>query len=518
VSNVISFDIGTTHTKALLVDKTGKILGSASKEYRITYPNVGWAEQDPRIWWDAVCDVSNDLYSRYHGRFKDIGMIGLSGQMHGAVFLDANKNVIRPALLWCDSRTSKEVEQMRTVLTDNIVKTVLSNPILAGLTATKVLWLRNNEPEHYSKVKTLLLPKDYIRFLLTGTIGTDVSDASGTLFFNVKKGQWSAKVLELLGVNPEMLPPVRSSMSVAGTVINKAAEQLHIPADTPVIYGGGDAVMATVGNGVTAPGKALSVLGTGGNVTIFSDDPFADPKLSMNIFCNVIPGKWIRIGVQNYAGNSLRWLRDGLLLFEKLLFEEKERNPYEVLTSQATQIEPGSKGLLFLPYFMGERTPHMDPYARGVLFGLSGIHTRQHIVRAVMEGVIFSFRDTIELVRKMKVPVYSVRAAGGGARSPLWLQMQADIFNCPVETVKGSPGSGYGAALAAAVSLGLFSTIAEAVAINIHTDRVYTPDKKNTLIYNELFHEYQELYRSLKNNFYRMHKRMKNVEHIVAKY
>lgn len=498
MSSVISFDIGTTNTKALLVDETGKVIDTATKEYSVTYPNIGWAEQDPSIWWDAVCDTSHNLYSRYRSRFREIGVIGLSGQMHGAVFLDRNKTVIRPSLLWCDSRTTAEVAQMGTLLPDRIITTVLSNPILAGLTAPKLLWLRNNEPENYARLQTLLLPKDYIRFLLTGTIGTEESDASGTLLFDITRREWSNRVLHLLDVDPEILPQVRSSMSIAGTVTKKAAEKLCIPANTPVIYGGGDAAVATVGNGVIKPGKALSVLGTGGNVTVFTDNPAAGSKLCMNVFCNVIPGKWIRIGVQNCAGNSLKWLRDGLILFEKLISEEKEKNPYDLLSSQAALTEPGSKGLLFLPYFMGERTPHMDPYARGVLFGLSGIHTRQHITRVVMEGVIFSFRDTIELVRKMKVPVQTVRAAGGGAKNPLWLQLQADIFNCPVETVVGSTGSGYGAALLAAVSSGLFATIDEAVGACIQTDRVYTPQKKNVLIYDEIFREYQALYRSLK--------------------
>ena len=509
---IISFDIGTSGTKALLVDETGKITGSSFKEYEVSYPNIGWAEQYPEIWWDAVCETSRNLYNRFTNEFKDIRAIGLSGQMHGSVFLDAKNEVIRPALLWCDARTVREIEQMQSLLPLDIVVDILSNPLLAGLTAPKVLWLRNTEPQNYKRLKTLLLPKDYIRFLMTGEIGTDQSDASGTLLFDVKKRQWAYEVLEALGLDEKILPPVGHSIDVAGEVTKSAAKELKIPVNTPVIYGGGDAVMATVGTGIVESGRALSVLGTGGNVTIFSDKPFVDPKVRLNVFCNVIPDKWIQLGVQQYAGNSLRWLRDNLVLFEQLRMEQKDKDAYEMFSVQAAEIEPGSEGLIFLPYFMGERTPHLDPYARGVFFGLSGNHNRQHIVRAVMEGVIFAFRDTIDIVRKIGIPVDVVRTTGGGAKSPLWVQMQADIFGCQVETLKVDEGSGYGAALLAAVSVGMFSSINQAVEGNVEVDKVYTPDKKNTKIYDEIFREYSTLYPALKKNYMSIYKTMEKIK------
>lgn len=508
---IISFDIGTSGTKALLVDETGGITGSAFKEYGVSYPNIGWAEQNPLDWWDAVCETSQSLRERFINEFKDIKAIGLSGQMHGSVFLDAKNKVIRPALLWCDARTTAEVEQMRSLLNHNIITDILSNPILAGLTAPKILWLRDAEPQNYKRFKTLLLPKDYIRFLITGEIGTDQSDASGTLLFDIKKRQWACEVVEALGLDVKILPQVKNSIDIAGKVTKSAADGLGIGVNTPVIYGGGDAVMATVGTGIVESGHALSVLGTGGNVTIFSDKPIVDPNVRLNVFCNVIPDKWIQLGVQQYAGNSLRWLRDNLVLFEQIRSEEKDKDAYDVFSLQAAEIQPGSEGLIFLPYFMGERTPHLDPYARGVFLGLSGNHDRRHVVRAVMEGVIFSFRDTIDIVREMSISVNVVRATGGGAKSPFWVQMQADIFGCPVETLKVVEGSGYGAALLAGVSVGVFSSISEVVKNNVKVDKVYTPDRGNAEIYDEIFREYRLLYPALKKNYLSMYKTMEKI-------
>jgi xylulokinase len=501
MSHVVSFDIGTSGTKALLIDGTGKIVESAVKEYPISFPKAGWAEQDPRIWWDAVCETSRSLHKSHAREFDDLKAVGLSGQMHGSVFLDASGKVIRPALLWCDARTGPQVEKMASLLPRETVSRILSNPLLAGLTAPKLLWLRDVEPKAYRRLKTLLLPKDYIRFMMTGNLATEVSDASGTLLFDVKNRRWAQEVLDVLDLDAAILPRVGGSAEIGGSVTRSASQELGIPQETPVIHGGGDAVMATVGTGIVEPGRALTVIGTGGNVTIYSETPSVDPEVRLNTFCNVISNSWIQLGVQQFSGNSLRWLRDGLGLFELRIREEEERDAYEILISQAEKVAAGSEGLIFLPYFMGERTPHMDPYARGVFFGLSGNHDRRHFVRAVMEGVVFSFRDTVELVRQMGVPVRTVRATGGGARSPLWVQMQADVFGCPAEILEVDEGSGYGAALMAAVAMGLFDDVAEATEANIRVARIYEPNTRNQRIYDEIFREYQGLYPALKESF-----------------
>jgi xylulokinase len=432
--------------------------------------------------------------------------------MHGSVFLDAHHRVIRPALLWCDARTVAEVEQMRSLLSRDLISNTLLNPLLAGLTAPKLLWLKNVEPKNYAQLKTLLLPKDYIRLLMTGELGTEESDASGTLLFNVKTRRWAGEVVTSLDLDPDILPSVGRSVDIAGQLTASAANNLGIPASTPVIHGGGDAVMAAIGTGIVESGRALSVIGTGGNVTVFSDEPVGDPKVRLNVFCNAIPNKWIQLGVQQCAGNSLRWLRDNLILFEQVRLQEKDHSPYAVFSEEAGKVKPGSDGLIFLPYLMGERTPHLDPYARGVFFGISNHHDRRHLARAVMEGVIFSFRDAIDIVRENQIPVRTVRATGGGARSPFWTQMQADMFNCPVETLRADEGSGYGAALLAAVSTGMFPNVSDAVRATVQVANVHTPNPRNVEIYNELFGEYRALYSALKDRYANLYHTMEKIK------
>ena len=492
---LIGVDVGTTAVKAVAVDEMGRLLAEADVEQPISVPRPGWSEQHPEMWWSSTKSAVSALMGAVHRlpATVDVRAVGLSGQMHSSVFLDRSGAVIRPALLWNDVRTTEQCREMTTALGLNGLRRTVGNLALEGFTAPKLLWLRENEPASYDRIRTLLLAKDYIRYKLTGEFATEPSDAAGTLLFDVHRRRWSDEVLSTLDIPPDLLPTVVGSTEVSGAVTPSVALDLGLPPSTPVIGGGADNAAGAVGSGVVAPGRVQSSIGTSGALVTPVGRPRIDRQMRLHTFCHSVPDLWYLMGVVLSAGNSLRWLRD--------ILTEGGQVSYDLLTNEAAAVPPGSDGLLFLPYLTGERTPHNDSNARGVFFGLHLGHTRAHLVRAVMEGVTFALRDSLELMRPMVETIPQVRAIGGGARSPLWRQMQADIFGTPVLSLGDATGPAYGAAIMAAVGIGMFGSIREAADRWVSTNEITDPDIRKFQIYDELYQRYRDLYPSLKAHF-----------------
>lgn len=500
---VIGIDIGTSGTKAIAIDPSGHLLATAVVEYPLLTPKPGWAEQDPTDWKRAALEALARLAQSPAVSPNDVKGIGLTGQMHGSVFLDGENRVLRNALLWCDNRTAPQCEAITNKVGERRLIEMVCNPALTGFTAPKILWLRDNEPHLYEQVRKILLPKDYIRFVLTGEFATDMADASGTLLLDVKNRAWHRELMSILGIDADLMPPVFEGTAITGTLTAEAAEATGLRAGTPVIAGGGDQAAGGVGNGVVRPGVLSSTVGTSGVVFAFADRVSLDPRGRVHTFCHAVPGKWHVMGVVLSAGGSLRWFRDALCPAEKTVAIETGRDPYEYITGAAEHIPPGAEGLIFLPYLSGERTPHKDPYARGAFIGLSLKHTRAHMARAVLEGVAFAMRDSLEIIREMGVPIEQVRASGGGARSALWRQIQADVNKTPLVTTNIDEGPAYGAALLATVETGLYKSVEEACDAIIKVKEECGPDGANGKTYEVWFKEYQDAYRALAPGFRR---------------
>ncbi|MEM3112772.1 MAG: xylulokinase [Candidatus Anstonellales archaeon] len=498
---VIGIDIGTSGCKCILLDERGKVLASVTKDYPLYTPKPGWAEQNPEDWWRATKISIRQILKRLDS-IRNIKAIGLSGQMHGLVILDKNSRVIRPAILWNDQRTEKQCQEIQDKVGGiNGLLELTNNRMLPGYTGGKILWVRENQPHFYDRIKKILNPKDYIRFRLTGEFATEVSDASGTGLFNVRKRDWSYRLLELLDIPKEWLPRCYESCEISGALSAKIAKELGLPVGLPVVGGGGDAVVQTTGTGIIEPGILGTTIGTAGNVTTALDKCIENPDGKLQIFCNTLPGKWHVMGVTLAAGGSLRWFRDALGEFEKERAKRLGKDIYEILTREASGIEVGSEGLLFLPYLIGERCPYADPHAKGALIGLTLRHKKRHFIRSILEGVIFSLRDVAEVILKMGISFNQIRTSGGGARSKLWRQIHADVFGREVLTMSGSgEGSAYGAALVAGVGVGIWPNMEEAVkGLKIVTNN--SPIPENVEKYEKLFKIYQNLYKTLKPTF-----------------
>lgn len=488
----IGIDIGTSGTKALAVDPKGKILAEASTGYGSMHPKPLWSEQNPEDWWKATVKVVQSVVSKAKLKPTDVAAIGLSGQMHGSVFLDKNDKVIRPALLWNDQRTVEECAEIEELAggRKQLIKMV-ANPALTGFTAPKILWLRNKEPRNFAKTTKVLLPKDDVRRRLTGEYATDVSDASGTLLLDVVKRTWSKRLLKKLDLDPSLLPTCYESEEVTGKLTQEAADKLGLTTDCVVVGGAGDCAAGAVGNGIVKKGLLSTSIGTSGVVFVHSDEPQADPEGRLHTFCHAVRDKWHQMGVTLNAGGSLGWFRNTLCPGTK----------FEQLTREADEVPPGAEGLQFLPYLSGERTPHLDPLARGALIGMTLKHTRGHISRAILEGVTFSLRDSLAIMQELGVPVRQIRATGGGSKSPFWRQMQADVFGKAVTSMVAEEGPAYGVALLAAVGAGWFKNISEACNATVKTAGVTKPILKNRKAYDAAFPIYQGLYAALKDEF-----------------
>lgn len=498
----LGIDIGTSGTKTLAIDESGKILASATETYPCYVPRPLWSEQDPEDWWQAVVASVRQVVDRAGLKPDDVKSIGLSGQMHGSVFLDKNDKVIRRAILWNDQRTAAECAEIeqRAGGRKNLIKMV-ANPALTGFTAPKILWLRNHEKRNFDKLRKVLLPKDEIRRRLTGEYATEVSDASGMLLLDVAKRRWSSKLLSALELDESLLARCYESEDVTGTLRPEVAEQLGLSPKCVVVGGAGDCAAGAVGNGIVAKGVLSTSIGTSGVMFVHSDEVKIDPQGRIHTFCHAVRGKWHMMGVTLSAGGSLQWFRNALCKADIEACKVSGIDPYEVLTDEAARVPPGSQGLFFLPYLSGERTPHADPDARGCFVGITHAHTRGHLVRAILEGVTYSLRDSLEIIDGLGVPVRQIRASGGGSRSPLWRQIQADVFGRKVVTINTEEGPAYGVALLAAVAAGAFKNVVEACQATIRVVSETAPNRAAAKHYDRAFPLYQQLYRSLRDDF-----------------
>jgi len=487
----IGIDSSTTATKALLLAETGEVIGVASSIYDYETPKPLWSEQRPELWWTATVASIRQLLTETAVPPQSIQAIGLTGQMHGLVLLDKNGDVLRPALLWNDQRTGAECDEMRSLIGKQRLIDITGNDALTGFTAPKILWVKNNEPEVYGRIAHILLPKDYVRYKLTGEFATDKAGGAGTQLFDVRQRDWSNEVVTKLGIDPDWLPKTFEGTAVTGHLTAEAAEATGLPAGIPVVAGGGDQAANAVGTGAVVDGVVALSLGTSGVVFASSDVPIVESDGRLHAFCHAVPGKWHLMGVMLSAAGSLRWYRDALapgVAFDDLL-------------APAADVPPGSEGLLFLPYLTGERTPHPDPLARGGFIGLTVRHNQPHLTRAVLEGVAFGLRDSLELMRDAGLAnITQIRASGGGLRSPLWRQILADVLQTDIVTVNTTEGAAYGAAVLALVGAGVFASVEAAWAKLVRVTGKTEPGG-DTAVYNQLYSLYHRLYPALKSTF-----------------
>jgi xylulokinase len=495
---VLGIDVGTGGTRALIVGGDGRIIASATEEHQpFASPKIGWAEQRPEDWWRATGVAVRKALSQANLRGDQISCVGFSGQMHGAVMLDAAGVVVRPALIWCDVRTEKQCKELNERIGAERLIELTSNPALPNFTLTKLLWVRENEPDNWKRVRHVMLPKDYVRFRLTGERATDVADASGTLMLDVARRKWSAEVLEAAEIDAALLPAVFESPDVCGEISDAGAEATGLAVGTPVVAGAGDQAAGATGMGIVTPGAVSATIGTSGVVFAATDRPALDPLGRLHTFCHAVPGRWHVMGVTQAAGLSLRWFRDRF----ECPSSKPGGDPYEKLTAEAATAPPGADGLLWAPYLMGERTPHLDAEARGALAGLTASHTRAHIVRAILEGVAFSLKDTFTIFKEMNVPVKSIRLGGGGARSPLWRQIQADVYGHEVEIVEAEEGAAYGAAILAGVGARIWPSVDAACESVVRVVDRIPRNPANAEVMEKNYAAYRRIYPAMKSIF-----------------
>jgi len=488
-------DVGTGGTRALLVDASGREVAAVTaphEDMRMEQPL--WAEQRPEDWSQAALQAIRGVLAKTGASGDDVRGVGMSGQMHGLVILDRDNAVIRPALIWCDQRSQPQVDFINAKLGKDKVLEYTANPVLTGFTLPKLLWVRDHEPRQFERVRKMLLPKDYVRFTLTGEFASEVSDASGTAVFDVIRRRWSNEMMDGLGLDRGILPACHESADVSGAISAQAAALTGLKAGTPVVGGGGDQAASAVGNGIVEPGVVSCTLGTSGVVFAHMEKVAYDPQGRVHTFCHAVRDKWHVMGVTQGAGLSLQWLRNQLA----------PGSTYDALTEEAATAPAGSQGLYWLPYLMGERTPHLDPQARGGWIGLTAKHTRADLIRAVIEGVSYSQKDCLDVVEQLGVAVSSVRASGGGARSLFWRQILADVFGKRVARLETQEGSAYGAALLAMVGTGQYASVPEACAATIREADSVGPRAAEAAVYARGHDVYRALYPALRPLYGRM--------------
>lgn len=499
MNSLLGLDIGTTAAKAVLIEPAGRVLSVATTEYPLLMPRPGWTEQDPGAWWEASVASIRRVLAAPGVTGRAVAAVGLTGQMHGLVALDGAGRVLRPAILWNDQRTAEECAWITERVGAPRVLELTGNPVLTGFTAPKIIWVRRHEPERYERIAHILLPKDYVRYHLTGEFAIDVADASGTALFDVRRRTWSGEMIGALGIPASWLPRVVESPVLTGIVTPDAADATGLAAGTPVVGGAGDQAAQAVGTGIVRRGIVAATIGTSGVVFAHLDAVEVDPLGRLHTFCHAVPGKWHVMGVMLSAGGSLRWLRDSV---GNEAWYRPGVDPYDLMAAEATEVPPGSEGLVFLPYLSGERTPHADPYARGAFVGLTLRHHRGHLIRAVMEGVALGMRDSLEILRGMGLPVTQIRVSGGGARSPLWRQILADVLNTDVVTVTATEGAAFGAALLGGVGINVYQTVEAAcdtaIAIVEHTP----PHPEHAASYQRIYEVYTQLYPTLRSSMH----------------
>lgn len=495
---LLGIDIGTSGTKTVLFDTAGNPLASHTAEYPLYQPQNGWAEQEPLDWWNATVEGIRAVLAKSGCAPSEVASIGLSGQMHGLVMLDGENRVLRRSIIWCDQRTAAECEEIEEKIGKTRLVEITANPALTGFTASKILWVRNHEPELYEKCRHILLPKDYIRFMLTGEYATEVSDASGMQLLDIPGRCWSDEVLQKLGIDKSLLGKVYESPEITGRVSSAAARETGLVSGTPVVGGAGDNAAAAVGTGVVVNGRAFTTIGTSGVVFAHSDKVAIDPAGRVHTFCCAVPGEWHVMGVTQGAGLSLKWFRDQFCDAEMRTAAGMGVDPYYLMDQEAAKSPIGSNRLLYLPYLMGERTPHLDPNARGVFFGLSAMHEKRDLLRAVMEGVSYSLKDCLSVFEEMGLQVEDMAACGGGGSSKLWRQMLADIYNCEISTIASKEGPALGVAILAGVGAGLYRSVPEACDAIIRKGGSQQPVPENVAAYQPCYQVYTSLYPALK--------------------
>ncbi len=488
-THVVGVDSSTTATKAVVVDRAGDVVSVGVDEYGYDTPHPGWSQQQPDLWWQATQRAVRSALAAAGVRGDEVGAVGLTGQMHGSVLLDSAGVPVRAALLWNDQRTAAQCDEIRRrVGSDRLVR-LTGNDALTGFTAPKLLWVREHEPEVWARVAHVLLPKDYVRYSLTGALATDVADGSGTLLLDVPARRWSAEVLADLDLDPVLLPALHEGPDVTGTVTEAAAAATGLAPGTPVVAGGGDQAATAVGVGAVTPQVGALSLGTSGVVFVPTDAPAVQPQGRVHAFCHAVPGTWHVMGVMLSAAGSLRWYRDTLA----------PGQPFDALVAEAASVPPGADGLRFLPYLTGERTPHADPDARGAFVGLTVRHTRAHLTRAVLEGVAFGLRDGLELMLAAGVPLpHELRVSGGGSKSPLWRQVVADALGVPLVATGTAEGAAYGAAVLATVAAGWYPQVAQASADLVRVGQRTDPGEAD---YGAAYATYRDLYPALAPTF-----------------
>jgi xylulokinase len=500
MSYMMGIDVGTTGTRVVVVRPDGHVVGAATGDHSpMTMLKPGWAEQDPAEWWEATIQAVRAALEAAGLRGSDIVAIGLSGQMHGVVLLDKAHAVLRPSLIWCDQRSQAQCDWITQQVGAERLIQLVSNPALTGFSAPKLLWVRDNEPQIYERAALFLLPKDFLRFKLTGEFATEVSDASGTLLLDVTNRKWSSEMLGALEIDSKLLPRVYESPEITGQITHETAAVTGLKAGTPVVGGGGDQASSAVGNGIVLPGLTSATLGTSGVIFTYTDAPKLDPQGRIHTFCHAVPGKWHVMGVTQGAGLSLRWFRDNFGESEAWYARQTGVDPYDLLIQEAEKIPPGSQGLLWLPYLMGERTPHLDAQARGMWFGLTAAHRRAHMIRSILEGVAYSLRDSLEIFRELGIPVEQIRASGGGSRSFLWREIQADIYGKELVMLRTAEGSAFGAALLAGVGAKIYSSVEESAKQAIQIRERMLPHPEKVQIYDRQYQIYRSLYPAVRD-------------------
>lgn len=480
----MGIDAGTSSLKTIVTDEGGNMMALASRNYQYDIPHPGFAQQEPDVWWDACVDSVRQALAQSGLTGGDIAAVGFSGQMHGVVMLDENGHSVRPAILHCDARSGRQVQQLNELLGPQRVRELLMNPIYTGFMLPSLLWVRENEPENFQRIRRVCLPKDYLKYRLAGHVSTDYSDASATLAFDIRKGAWSAEVLKITELDEGWFPPCHNTCSAVGTVSQSAAAATGLSPKTLVVAGGADAVMQGIGNGAVRTDIVTANIGSSGQVCFQSDVPVENPALTTNTFCGYQKGRWITMGAIMHAGLALKWFNS--------LFDSTN---YAKLDAEAQAVGPGSGGLVFLPYLNGERTPHLDPDLSALFLGCSTGTTRAHMARAVMEGVAFALNECMEVCGGLNLTASSVVASGGGAKSPLWLQIQADVYGLPVRVAQVSEQAALGAAIAAGVGAGVYRDMEQGCAAAVRYCRQVTqPNPAAHQTYRAYYQLYKDAY------------------------
>lgn len=497
---LIGIDVGTSSAKTILINEDGEVVFTIAPEYEFRTPRPLWAEADPEDWWAATVKAIKELLKKSKVKPADIAGLGLTGQMHGLVMLDKSGNVVRPCIMWNDQRTSKQCAELTEKVGRKKVLRLTGNPILPGFTAPKIAWVAENEPANFKKTAKILLPKDYIRYRLSGDYYTEVSDASGMSLLNVGKRKWSKEMIDACGIREDMLATVTESTEASTKISAEAARATGLLEGTPIIAGGGDQAAQAVGCGIIREGIVSCTLGTSGVVFAHSKEYRVEPEGRLHAFCAAVPNEWHLMGVMLSAAGSYQWYRNTLCLLEKAQEQNTGTDSYVLLERLAETAPPGSEGLLFLPYLSGERTPHPDPNAKGVYFGLTLRHSKAHMTRAVLEGVTYGLADSLNLMRDLGIAPKTVIASGGGAKSPLWRKLLADIFQTNISTVNATEGAAYGAAILAGVGSGVYASVPAAIKQTLKTQPQAKPGKDKK-IYADFYGHYRNLYPLLKDEF-----------------